>query len=185
MNSRGKRVVRWTIAAVVFGLLLAKFFVLDFWVIPQNGMFPTLPGGSRFLARRHAYASPSQVQRGDIVIFNQLVNGKNYQFIWRVIGMPEDHVVISGHDVAVNNKPLAHEQLRTYAGGTIYRESDGVHSYEIAVETNPAQPAPSIDLTVPDDQFFLLGDNRDAAVDSRYRGPVPFSAIVARKVPAE
>jgi signal peptidase I len=147
-------------------------------------MFPTLSAGGRILGRRHAYASPSQVRRGDIVVFNRDVNGKRYQFIWRVVGLPEDNIAITGRDVLINGKPLTHEQVAVYGEdeGAIVRESDGSSSYLIALENNPKMPPPSVEMKVPTDQFFLLGDNRDAAMDSRYHGPVPFEAIVARKL---
>ena len=176
------RVLKWIgFGGLAVALVLVKLFVLDLFIIPQNGMFPSLPAGKRFLCWRHPYSSPGKVRRGDVVVFTQDVNGKRYQFIWRVIGLPGDHVEINGENVTINDKPLQHQHVRTYPGGTILRESDGMASYEIAIEQNPAHPPPPVDVKVAAGQFFLLGDNRESAADSRYQGPIAFDEIIAKK----
>jgi signal peptidase I len=58
----------------------------------------------------------------------------------------------------------------------------GDASYEIALVTSPRTPPPDVSLTVPPDQFFVMGDNRFNAVDSRYFGPISFNSIIGKKL---
>jgi signal peptidase I len=65
----------------------------------------------------------------------------------------------------------------------IYREHNGDVTYEVAypAAADATTTPPSVTLTVPADEFFVLGDNRRFAQDSRYDGTVPFTHIVAKK----
>ena len=177
---------RWSLLAVLGGLLLVKWFVVDTYTVPQAGMTPTISPGARFLGLKHPYRDPSQVKRGDVIIFwRQLPDGQKYQFVWRVVGLPGDRVDIAGDVVKVNGQALAREKVREDGKLTIYREHNGEAAYEVAYASGTEGDGTvqaSVSLTVPSGEFFTLGDNRHGAQDSRYDGPVPFGQIVARKL---
>jgi signal peptidase I len=157
-------------------------FPFKTYVIPQNGMYPSMPAKSRLFAVLRPYKEPSQVARGDIVLFQLIDDGTRYDYIWRVIGLPGDEIVCLKDDVFVNNKQLEREQVRVDGDKVIYKEKNGGAEYEVAYsKTAPTKPPPDVKLTVPKDHFFLLGDNRNNASDSRYHGVVPFGAIIAKK----
>jgi signal peptidase I len=179
---RQRRWLLWSLLALLVLLLVVKFGFVDQYTIPQNGMYPSLPQGCRFLVLKRAYRNPSEVRRGDVIIFVKTVHDEPYKFIWRVVGLPGDRVEVAGENVSANGKMLPHEKLRTDANATIYRETNGDASYEVAYQPGPS-PIPSAALTVPSDEFFVLGDNRDAASDSRMEGTVPFASIIGRKLP--
>src|SRR5687767_4060010 len=109
---RKKRTAVW----IVLGLLLAVAIVakafFSFYVIPQNGMYPTLPSGTRLLASKHAYRSVGEVQRGDIVLISHADLGKSYILIWRVIGVPGDTIAVSATNILVNGALLQREEIR-------------------------------------------------------------------------
>jgi signal peptidase I len=173
---------RWAAVAVVLVLLVVKFTVVDVFVIPQAGMYPSVPAGKRFLAWRHPYRNASDVRRGDVIVFQQGVDGKTYNFIWRVIGLPGERVQVAGTEVRVNGQALRHDDAGRRGGLLIYRETNGPATYEVAYsDPVPAAPPPDVEMTVPADSFFVLGDNRHNAADSRVGGPVPFTAIIAKK----
>jgi signal peptidase I len=183
-NNRRKRWGRWLLLIVLAVLLLLKFFVLDIYTVPQAGMVPTLSAHSRFLGWKHPYRNASQVHRGDVIVFwRDLPDGKRYQFVWRVVGLPGDRVELAGDTVRINGQSLPREQIRADSGLVIYREHNGPVSYEVAypapVAESPA--APDVSVTVPPGEFFTLGDNRHSARDSRFDGTVPFDHIVAKK----
>jgi len=151
--------------------------------IPQNGMYPGLPAGSYLLVRPNAYRAPSDVRRGDIVVFERTENAARYVFIWRVIGLPGDAVQVRDRRVAVNGSELPRQRLRDDAAVTVFRESNGEASYEVAYPTNAEAPdPPAVSQTLQTDQFFVLGDNRYNALDSRYSGPVLFQSIIGKMV---
>ncbi len=167
-----------------FGVLLVRSFVFEPFRIPSGSLEPTLLVGDFLVVNKFAYGlrlpvwdkkilSTGSPKTGDIVVFRWPPNPK-YDFIKRVIGVPGD--VISYHHkvLSVNGKearqhfvqyttdesslnPVA--EYRENLKGTlhdIYRRSD--------------IPATDFEITVPPNQYFVMGDNRDDSADSRYWG---------------
>lgn len=151
------------------------------YIIPQNGMYPTLPAKTSFWAKRRPFFYVSNIRRGDIVVFYQKKNDEVYNFVWRVIGLPGDHVEIRGTDILINGKMLLHEKKEETYDQIIFRELNGNAEYLVAYDKFP-KSASRADLvvTVPAGALFLLGDNRDNAYDSRFIGVVDFKYIIAK-----
>jgi len=95
------KIVAWSVAIVVLVLLALKTFFIGYYRIPQNGMYPGLPAGSGFRAYKHAYPSPSQVKRGDVIVFTRAQNERPYLYIWHVVALPGDTVVAAGESLSV------------------------------------------------------------------------------------
>jgi signal peptidase I len=169
------------VATLLIGLIVrAKVF--DWYRIPQNGMSPGLPAGSLFFVNKLAYSAPADVQRGDVVVFDRVQDGKHYTFVWRVIGLPGEAVEASGETLNVNGEPIQRKQLREEPDRVIYHERIGDAEYEVAYDRLPGKVPPDVQLTVPPDQFFLMGDNRYGALDSRMTGTVAFTAFLGKKL---
>lgn len=100
----------------------------------------------------------STPKRGDIIVFNHPQTNK--QFIDRVIGLPGDKVVIQKGMVFVNGQPI--------------------NEPYVLKENNQRTSLANFRTTVPDDGYFVLGDNRDNSNDSRYWGFVSKADIVGR-----
>jgi signal peptidase I len=185
-SSLGSKVAVGSAIAVLLvsmvALLVLKAFFISYYVVPQNGMYPGLPAGSMFFALQHPYAAPARVKRADIVVFTRGTDAGRYVYIWRVVGLPGDTIEAVGERLAINGQPVARERLREEQGLGIFRERAGDVTYEVAISQSPRDPPPPTSLTVPPDQFFVMGDNRFNAVDSRYFGPIPFDAIIGRKL---
>jgi len=167
---------------LVCALLVVKAFFVTYYVIPQNGMYPTLPAGSMLFAAKSPYPGPAQVKRGDIVVFTREEGGQRYNYIWRVIGLPGDRIEASGASLAVNGQQVMREQVREEHGTTIYHERVADAAYDIAISQSPPSVPPDVSGIVPADHFFVMGDNRLDARDSRYFGPIPFGTIIGRKL---
>jgi signal peptidase I len=186
MASRASKIVLGCVAAVLLALvpalLLVKILYLGDYVIPQNGMYPSLPSGSRLLTIKHPYAAPSEVKRGEIVVFTRDQDGGRYIFIWRVVGLPGDTIEAAGTSLVINGRPVVRDRIREEQGMVIFRERLDEASYEIAISQSPRELPPDASVIVPPDHFFVLGDNRLDALDSRYFGPIAFGAIIGRKL---
>ncbi len=111
-------------------------------------------------------------KRGDIIVFNQTliqdigITGDK-QLIKRVIALPGERVVVKDGEVTVYNNKNPQ--------GFNPDKSTG---YKITAANTPS----SVDLVVPADNIFVLGDNRPNSEDSRYFGPVNTSKIVGKLV---
>jgi signal peptidase I len=168
--------------AVVCALLVVKTFFIGYYHIPQNGMYPGLPAGSRLFTAKRAYSGASSVKRGDIVVFVREENGQLYDYLWRVIALPGEKVEASGESLTINGQPVRRQRVREVSGSTIFREQIGDVTYEVAFDTSPRFSQPDTSITVPPDHFFVMGDNRLEASDSRNFGPIAFSSIVGKKL---
>ncbi len=177
-----RKLATGSLIAILLALLAIKTFFIGYYRIPQNGMYPGLPAGSRVFAAKRAYSAPASVKRGDIVVFVREENGQAYHYIWRVVALPGERVEASGESLAINGQPVQRQRLRETEGKAIFREQIGEVSYEVAFDVSPRYRPADASVTVPPDQFFVMGDNRFDARDSRYFGPVPFSSILGKKL---
>jgi signal peptidase I len=118
-------------------------------------MEPTLVSGEYVVVNRLSYRLGSP-QRGDIIVFHPPVNPEE-EYIKRVIGLPGDEVEVKDGMVYVNGQPLQESYLN--------------------VKTNYAGT-----WNVPQDQLFVLGDNRINSSDSRNWGTVPMNYVVGKAV---
>lgn len=180
-KSKNKKIVTWSVLLVLLTLLTLKTFIIGYYRIPQNGMYPNLPAGSSLFTIKRAYANASKVQRGDVVVFVREENGQRYNYIWRVVALPGEKVEASGDSLTIDGQPVQRQQIREAAGKTIFREQIGDASYEVAFDQSPRSLPPDISIKVQPDQFFVMGDNRFDARDSRYFGPIPFGSIIGKK----
>jgi signal peptidase I len=147
-------------------------------------MFPGVPAGSFIFFKRRPYSEVTDVRRGDVVLFDRVErDGKQYRYVWRVIGLPGDKVEVAGESILINGKSPGRERLRQNGDMIIFSESNGEATYEVAYSQRAdGKGQPTASVTVPEDHLFVLGDNRYDAVDSRYFGPIPFSSIMGKKL---
>src|SRR5215475_11122512 len=146
MASRTSKIILGSGAAVLLALLVTllvvKVLFLGDYVIPQNGMYPSLPSGSRLLTIKHPYASPSEVKRGDIVVFTRDENGRRYIYIWRLVGLPGDAIEAAGASLVINGRPVVRDRIREEPGTVIFRERLNGTTYEIAISQSPRELPP-------------------------------------------
>ena len=155
-----------TIAYVAI-ICLVVFLVLRFvgqrTVVNGHSMDPTLAHGENLIMDKLTYQF-SDPDRFDIVIFpGPEEEGEHPYFIKRVIGLPGETVQIMDGKVYINGEELTDDVY----GITDYIEQPGI------VE----EP-----LTLGEDEYFCLGDNRPVSYDSRYEpvGPVHRSEIIGK-----
>ena len=173
-----KKNVLWEyLEAAAIAVLLALFirtFVVQAFKIPSGSMEPTLLIGDHILVSKFIYGVKipftektllpiSDPQRDDVVVFIYPVD-KTKDFIKRVIGLPGETIEI--------------RRGKIYINGTVYDDRFGQYSLGEG-KGNPSgggnnQFGP---ITVPENQIFVMGDNRDHSYDSRFWGFVPASSV--------
>ena len=118
-------------------------------------MQPTYESGQRVFVTRYFFHGP---RRGDVVVFHPPAVSKD-DFIKRVIGVPGDHVSVRDGEVRVNGERLE-------------------ESYLSAAQTTCF--GRWCEVTLGEDQYFVMGDNRPNSSDSRTWGPVKGDRIVGK-----
>jgi signal peptidase I len=161
--------------AAAIAVLLALFirtFVVQAFKIPSGSMEPTLLVGDHILVNKFIYGVKvpfarttlipiREPDREDVVVFIY-PEDPSKDFIKRVIGLPGDTIRIQGSRLSINGEPFEDRYGFFAASGSENR-------IERAYSFGP--------ITVPADQYFVMGDNRDHSYDSRFWGFVPEESI--------
>lgn len=151
--------------------------------VPSNGMFPTLTTNDKFLAVRKPLVNEGDLQRGDIVLYKNLHKGKEYTFVWRLVGLPGDTVITNNTSLFVNDVELKHTKIKEDEEYNYIQEEHGTSSYILVYKKQPdPKRRPNMTIQVPDGHMFLMGDNRDGAYDNRYTGTVELTNMIGKKV---
>lgn len=166
-----------SVAAVV---ILWAVFSFKLFKVPQNGMYPAIGTGDYLIVRKRPYREASQVKRGDVIVYEQNREGQIYYFVWRVIGLPGETVTIREGILGVNGREIPQKKLGMRDHLNLSKETLGEVSYEVAFDPKVSDPPFQRTIQVPADHFFVMGDNRHNAFDSRFTGPVPFQSIVGK-----
>jgi len=157
IKKRKKSMLRELLETVISAGVIA-FIIITFigqvTVVKGASMEPTLHDRERLIANKISYRFESP-KRNEIVIFKPPVGVKR-NYIKRIIAVPGDTVEIVNGEIYINDQAL----LEPY------------------VKFNSYENLPS--LTVPDDSFFVLGDNRPNSSDSRFWGFVPRKNIIGK-----
>ncbi|GGY43811.1 signal peptidase I [Streptomyces djakartensis] len=162
----GGRITLTLLTCLLF-LLLLSAFVLRPFQIPSGSMERALRIGDRVLVNKLAYRFGAQPQRGDIVVFDGTGHFGHADYVKRVVGVGEDHVVCCDKEgrIQVNGRPVDESGL-LYPG-----------------DSPSAVP---FDVVVPDGALFVLGDHRSRSSDSRDHlgspggGMVPVGDVIGR-----
>ncbi len=159
----------WIVTILMY--LFASTTLVQAYVIPTGSMEGNLRVGDHMLVDRAAYAKPGalgryvmpyeDVKHGDIVAFLYPVD-THQTFVKRVIGLPGDRIRMVDKQVIRNGNALIEPYTQHIDPGI-----------DPSRDNFP-------ELTVPPDKLFVLGDNRDNSLDSRYWGFVPREYVVGK-----
>jgi signal peptidase I len=166
------------IVAIVLALII-RTFLFQAFKIPSGSMLDTLQIGDHLLVNKFMYGTHipfvdgcflavRQPERGDVIVFEfpEDEDESYFQrrdFIKRVIGIPGDVIEIKNKQVFVNGLPYLLEQ-------EVHKDAQTVPA--VAGPRDFAGP-----IKVPEDRYFVMGDNRDYSYDSRFWGFVDKSKI--------
>ena len=161
------------IAAAVFLFIYALLFRP--FEVKGDSMFPNFHDGEYVITNligfedlKFYHATFGTLKLGDVMVFNAppATQNTDKDYIKRVIGVPGDTVSVKDGSVYLNGKLLDESvylkpDVKTY-GGTFLADGNSVK--------------------VPDNQYFVMGDNRAGSSDSRIWGPVPKKFIIGRPI---
>ena len=141
------------------------------------------------------------VQRGDVMVFRYPPK-PSVDYIKRVVGIPGDEVAYLNKKLTINGQPVASEALPDYFDESVMRyfrherESLPGKTHQIIIDNERPGFIPGVDefpfrdhchynvegvvCKVPEGHYFMMGDNRDNSLDSRYWGFVPDKNIVGK-----
>ena len=184
------------LASLLQTVIVALFlltFLIEPYLIPSESMEHTLLVGDFLLVNKQVYAPAGwpgrlllpyrDVDRGDIIVFH---HPRPPFLVKRVVGVPGDRLRIENGRVMVNGvvqqepyavfEPAASNPFRDDFPARVYTdpEVDPLWWHQMQSLTHDGE------LVVPKGEYFVLGDNRNHSLDSRFWGFVPRSQIVAR-----
>ncbi len=188
---RRNGIAEWAVTVILL-LFIISLLVQPF-VIPTVSMEDTLLRGDHLLVDKLAYSPGGivsryllpyrNVRRGDIIVFRFPQNIRE-NYVKRVIGIPGDRIRLVNKQVHRNGKVLAEPYK--------FHKSPIIDSYRdnFPGEPNTMLPDSALsmlehnvangEVVVPPDSYFVMGDNRDNSLDSRYWGFVPRANIIGK-----
>jgi len=141
---------------LAFGI---RTFVAEARYIPSGSMEPTLQIDDHLMIEKISYRF-HEPERGDIVVFNptETLKAENYRqaFIKRIIGLPGETVEVKGGKVYINGQVISEDYIKE------------LPKYDYGPQV------------VPDDQYLVLGDNRNNSYDSHIWGFVPRENFIGK-----
>jgi signal peptidase I len=191
-----------SIAVAVLLFLLIRTFLLQAYTIPSGSMEDTLLVGDYLMANNAIYGAHipltgwrtppfREPRNSDIVVFRPAYNQPVIDVVKRVVGVPGDtlqmvETVLHRNGIALDEAYVEADYLPD-----VPMPADGFPNFRWHLDLMPpearrADYAPTRDswgpVVVPEGHFFLLGDNRDQSLDSRYVGPIPRAEIRGRAI---
>lgn len=183
----------------LFGMIMVRSAIADWYGVPSGSMYPTLMIGDRIVTDRLAYdvklpftdvilrhlADP---KRGDIVTFTSPEDGN--RLVKRLVAIPGDVVEMRGEQLIINGVQASYGQPGSdvlahlspdYAGPQLVLTEQILGSRRPIIVMPERKALRSFGpVTVPSGQYLMLGDNRDNSKDSRYIGFVKRELITGQ-----
>ncbi len=189
------------VGAAVLVVMTLRSAVADWNDVPSQSMEPTILVGDRIFVNKLAYdlkvpfttwrlARWGDPQPGDIVIFFAPQSGK--RMVKRVVGGPGDVILLRDNQLYVNGTLLQYQpytpanfdprDLSDPAPFIFAMEKLGLTDHAVMAQPGRVAQRTFGPITIPPDQYFMMGDNRDNSGDSRVFGFVPRDQIVGKAV---
>ena len=190
--------IKTIFGALLIAMIIRSFFFQPFY-IPSSSMEPTLLIGDRIFVSKYTYGfsihsfpfSPKifdgrflykAPKRGDLVVFKTPADNRT-DYIKRLIGLPGDQIQFIEGDIYINNKEIYRKKNNIVKSVRCGKYTLEVNTYletlpngakHVSVYSKMGSLQNTKIFKVPQDHFFLLGDNRDCSKDSRYLDSVGY-----------
>ena len=184
--------VKTITGALIIAIIIRSLIIQPFY-IPSSSMEPTLLIGDRIFVSKYTYGyskhsfpfSPGisnkryfykQPEQGDLVVFKTPADNRT-DYIKRLIGLPGDQIQFIEGSIYINNKKIKRKKINDIKNIRCGKFILDVETYletlpngteHIVVYNKLGTMMNTKKFVVPQNHFFLLGDNRDCSKDSRY-----------------
>jgi signal peptidase I len=188
----------YSLLLIIVGVFAVRWSLAEPYHVPTGSMEPTIHVGDRILANKAAYSFKlpftsidlfpyREPKRGEVVLF-RFPKNPSIVYVKRLVGLPGDHIRVKNGFVQINGMWVEGSQSGAQAWKQhadddefFYLEQWGEHLRTIRRQPGMARDE-EISLTVPEGQYFMMGDNRDNSYDSRGWGFVPRENIIGNAV---
>ena len=154
----GWDLLKFAIIALII-VIPIRMWIAQPFVVSGESMYPTFHDGEYLIVDEISYITGTP-QRGDVVIFHYPKDETRF-FIKRIIGLPNEKIVIQNNQITIFNK----DHPEGFALNEPYINEKDFSGDE---------------YTTGNDQYFVMGDNRNRSSDSRFWGVVPKKLLVGR-----
>ena len=210
MKKSGTSELFETVKTVIFAILIALFvrtFAAEPFNIPSGSMIPTLLVGDYLFVSKYSYgyskhSLPFSVplitgrmfynppKLGDVAVFKTPADNRT-DYIKRIVGLPGDRVQVTNGILYINRSPVIRKRLPDAIVQTPNGTLRTVERYEETFpngrkhliqegDKNTGWLDNTPEFQVPNEHFFVMGDNRDNSSDSRVFGFVPMNNLVGK-----
>ncbi|MFN2381310.1 MAG: signal peptidase I [Guyparkeria sp.] len=184
---------------ILLAVLIIRSFLFEPFRIPSGSMMPTLLVGDFILVNKFDYGLRLPVintkvlplgepERGDVAVF-RYPEQPEVDYIKRIVGLPGDMVRVDDQQLSINGKAVPLETTGRYDGDANLKHAGLTTAIETLPDGGPHRILMDTDRrlgaaewTVPEGQYFVMGDNRNHSNDSRFWGFVPESNLVGKAV---
>ena len=148
-------------------VFIGSLFIVIYLFIAQpnqvkgESMMPTFQNGNYSFTSKVTYKLRNP-QRGDVIVFHSPGN-PDIEYIKRVIGLPGDTVLLKNTEVFVNGRKL-----------------NEPYTSDITLPLPNGYAQEDVPISVPEDYYFVMGDNRPHSSDSRDFGPITYESIIGQ-----
>ena len=151
-------IIRFAFITLII-VIPVRAYVAQPFIVSGESMDPTYKNGEYLVIDEMSY-NFNNPERGEIIVFRYPEDPSKF-FIKRIIGLPGETVEISYSDITITD---ANGQKQTLSESYLDRE----FNYN------------ALEVTLTDNEYFVMGDNRPSSLDSRMWGPLPESFIKGR-----
>ena len=197
-----------SITIAIFIALLIRSFIFEPFNIPSGSMKPNLLVGDFIFVSKYSYGFskhslpfsiplipgkifPKIPERGEVVVFKTPENNRT-DYIKRVIGLPGDKIEIKNGIIFINGSEILRKKLNDFIDTDNYTSNKRVRMYNeyffnkeiniLDITDNGIADNTQL-FNVPENHFFVMGDNRDNSQDSRFIstvGFIPYENLVGK-----
>ncbi|MEP4891907.1 MAG: signal peptidase I [Aliiglaciecola sp.] len=167
----------WGFLLFILLMFASRSSLADWYHVPSGSMLPTIEVGDRILVNKLAYRlelpftdiallQTGSPERGDIVTLNS--KAAQERLVKRIVGIPGDHISMINNQLIINGQLVGYTKQQS----DFYQEDLLGKDHLVQFIDVPHPKDSFTNIEIPAGYYFVMGDNRNNSIDSRYIGLV-------------